>query len=1155
MKPMLAASEKEKSDLACEARHPKSHGSMKKGRSRGIVDPRFALRLMNGVIWLLAVEISIAGISYETLKKGFISPPPSARPLVWWHWVNGNITEQGIEDDLKWMGRIGIGGVQNFDVALGSAGEGDRRLPFMSKQWGDQFRYAIKLADSLRFEYAVASGPGWSGSGAPWVEPRYGMKKLVWTETRIVGGGPFGGYLPKPSSTAGPFQDAPWVNPLPDKGGAQRYAPRLYEDVAVVAFPLPTGDVVLADQKPTVTSSSGPIESTLLWDGSYLNAVSLPFGDQKQPAWILVKFDRAQMVKSMTLALKSNTDFSPSYVAAKLQSSQDGIHFKRVATVQNSGDLEQTMSVSPTTARYFRLLLPTPPVVRVPTLFKDIAEQPQRGHHIFEFALHSTPRVDNFEAKAGFAIFNGESSVSPAPRSPVGAIDGTRIVDLSAALQADGSLKWNVPPGRWVVLRIGYSLTGTLNHPVSGGASGLEVDKLSSEAVRTYINHYLDLYESMLGPELMGQRGLHAIVQDSWESGLQNWTKDLPREFMQRRGYSPQKWLPALTGWIINDTNQTEKFLWDFRRTLADLVTDSYYGEIAAAVHRRGMVQYGESHEIGRAFIGDGMDAKRNDDVPMGAMWETENLESIVTQQEGDADLRESASVAHICGRDIVAAESMTTIGVPGNAFAFSPERLKPTADLELADGVNRFIIHSSVHQPQTEEGPGLTLGPYGQWFTRNETWAEQASPWITYLARSSYLMQQGKAVADILYYYGQDSNITALYGAALPAIPRGYDFDFANPYALTLLSTHNGRLVADSGASYRLLVLSPRTSVMSLDVLKNIARLVSSGATVLGEKPTNTPSLSDDGAAFHMLANQLWEGGSTKIHHYGTGSVISGLSIADVLANANVRPDFDYSGADASVKIVFAHRRLGTDDLYFINNRSDRPEKIEGRFRIRGKLPEIWRADAGTIERASYRIEDDRTIVPLVLNARDALFLFFHGRVEQPERTVPEPRREVVDTITGPWQVRFQSRRGAPKQSTFSELKSWTSNSDPRIRFFSGTANYETTFTAPQLWFRNGERLEIDLGIVKDVAELVLNGRSVAVLWKQPYRIDVSKFLNVGKNSISVRVTNLWPNRLIGDKQPNAHPVANTTFNPYVSTSPLLESGLIGPVKVLKVH
>jgi hypothetical protein len=562
------------------------------------------------------------------------------------------------------------------------------------------------------------------------------------------------------------------------------------------------------------------------------------------------------------------------------------------------------------------------------------------------------------------------------------------------------------------------------------------------------------------------------------------------------------------------------------------------------------MIHYGESHELGRAFIGDGMDVKRDDDVPMGAMW----VAGFMPQEPYDADLRESASVAHIYGQNLVAAESMTALGEPGIAYAFAPENLKPTADRELADGLNRFVIHTSVHQPLNQSGSGFTLGPFGQWFTRDETWAEQAAPWITYLARSSYLLQQGQFVADVVYYYGQDSNITALFAQHLPPIPEGYAFDFASSSAVTKLSVRDGSLVTPSGMRYRVLVLDPRARLMSLDVLKQIAQLVVAGATVVGDKPQDTPSLADDAREFHALAATVWGSEDSRDHRYGRGRVLSGRSLADCLVELKIAPDFSYPKPTADSSVWFVHRRLADGDLYYVNNRRDRAEQIEARFRTSGTAPELWHADTGVIEPASYRIQGDDTIVPLQLDPHDAVFVVFRKASLQRERQIPRPIRQPVAHVTGPWRLYFQPHRGAPDLVTLTALTSWSTNSDPGIRYFSGTARYETHLKVPASWLTKGYRTEIDLGVVRNVAEVILNGKSLGILWKSPFRVEITKLLRSGDNLLTVRVTNLWPNRLIGDKQPNAQPITFTTFNPYSADSPLLDSGLLGPVSVVRV-
>jgi hypothetical protein len=1106
--------------------------------------------LTSGLCWI-PVHPTVAQSSDDQLQREFISPPDSAKPRVWWHWMNGNITQEGIKLDLQWMHRIGIGGLQNFDESVLTPKVVDQRLVFMTPPWNEAFRYAVTLANRLGLEVAIAGSPGWSESGGPWVRPPQGMKKLVWSETRLSGGTPFTGKLPQPPGTVGPFQNVPvnWNNPILG-GPPPEPVPDVYKDIAVIAYRLPAEDQSPAELRPVVTSSAGAIDASLLWDGDFTQAVGLPFGGQGKPAWIELDFGHPQTVQSMSLALQGKGDWvEPSQVAAELQSSQDGSEYHTIATAHDTVDVEQTLTFAPTTARYFRLVLPTQPAVQVPAILTALIGPPQKEHRIAEFVLHTVPRVDHFEQKAGFFVDSGLDCHPTPSVAPRDAISQSDVLDLSSHLRQDGSLDWTAPAGRWAVLRMGYSLLGKTNHPASPEATGLEVDKLSRAAVKSYMDSYLGRYESILGPKLIGRGGLRAMVNDSWEAGPQNWTDELPAEFARRRGYNLRLWLPALTGRIIGSAEATDQFLWDFRRTLGELLTENHYGQIAASLHERGMIHYGESHEAGRAFIGDGMDIKRDDDVPMGAMWP-----NFLPQEQYDADLRESASVAHIYGQNLVAAESMTAIGLPGSAYAFAPENLKPTADRELADGVNRFIVQASVHQPLIDKAPGVTLGPFGQWFNRNETWAEQAGPWVTYLARSAYLLQQGHFVADLIYYYGQDSNITALYAKHLPPVPEGYAFDFANAHVLTKLSVRDALLVTASGMRYRVLALDPRASLMSLDVLRQIAQLVAAGATVVGDKPQATPSLADRAADFHALADALWGSGAAGEHRYGKGRILSGKSLADAVLHLRLEPDFSYSKPAADTTVWFVHRRLPDGDLYFVNNRQDRAERIEAQFRVSGRAPELWHADTGVVEPVSYRMEGHRTVVPLNLDPNDAVFVVFRKRTQQREREVAEPIRQRLGTVTGPWRVHFQPGRGAPDQATFAELKSWTTNSDPGIKYFSGTASYETSLNATASWWAEGECVEIDFGAVKNLAEVVVNGKSAGILWKAPFRIDVTHLLQPGTNRLAVRVTNLWPNRLIGDKQPNAAPVAFTTFNPYSADSPLLDSGLLGPVAILRV-
>jgi hypothetical protein len=559
---------------------------------------------------------------------------------------------------------------------------------------------------------------------------------------------------------------------------------------------------------------------------------------------------------------------------------------------------------------------------------------------------------------------------------------------------------------------------------------------------------------------------------------------------------------------------------------------------------------YGESHEEGRAFIGDGMEVKRSNDVPMSAMWT--QRPGLNKEQFGyNADIRESASVAHIYGQNLVAAESMTA---SSGAWAWSPATLKPTADKEMAMGLNRFVIHTSVHQALLDKQPGLALGPFGQWFTRNETWAEQAAPWIRYLARSSYLLQQGDFAADIAYFYGEDSNLTALFGKKGPEIPEGYNFDYFNADSLIhKLSVVDGQLATESGMRYRLLALDPHSQHMSLPVLRKIRDLVQSGAIVAGPKPTDTPSLSDDPKEFQSLADQIW-GSGTGERSFGKGRVYAGLKVADVLAALQVSPDFEYTKLPRDTEVLFVHRKLSAGDLYYVDNRRDQNEDLEATFRVTGKEAEIWHPDTGAIEPASFRIADGRTTVPLHLDPWGTVFVVFRHAAKTSSRTLPKLSDSSIATVEGPWDLSFQADRGAPAKLTLDRLASWSDSADEGVKYFSGTGTYTKTIQAPGDWFKPGTHLSIDLGEVKNLAEVSVNGKPLGIVWKTPYRVDVTEVMKAGANTVEIKVTNPWVNRIIGDRQPNVTKTYTFTSPKYYKAdSKLVPSGLLGPVQIIQ--
>lgn len=1113
----------------------------------------------------VALGVASAQNQPESLRNGFENPPASSRPRVWWHWMNGNITKEGIKLDLEWMHRVGVGGFQTFDAALDTPQVVDKRLVYMTPEWKDAFKYATTLADQLHLEEAIASSPGWSESGGPWVPASEGMKKYVWSETLVEGGKPFTGRLAHPPSNTGRFQSMGVHDAMQSPAGSPP-VPEFYADSRVVAYRRASDDVTVKSLHAEITVSGGSPDLAMLIDGDLEKTTQLPIPAVDGSSWIQYKFSAPQTIRSITFATKDPRGLGALFAGIDapekiLEASDDGKVFRLVTKLTRSDAPEDTVSFPAATARYFRVVFKRNPPPPLPDWATDIDRNspdskigpPPTGYEIAEIVLHPGARVNRFEAKAAFVP---EPDLYEWPTPSTGATDAiqkSNVIDLTAKMHPDGTLDWTPPPGQWMMLRFGYSLLGITNHPATPEATGLEVDKLDRRFVKKYLDTYLDSYKETVGANLMGKRGLRYVVSDSWEAGAQNWTDNMIAQFKKYRGYDPVPWLPVLTGQVVESPKASDRFLWDFRKTIADLIADEHYGQTEATLHERGLGHYGESHESGRALIADGMEVKKLDEVPMSAIW-VQKLDSYDEQYGYNADDRESASVAHIYGQNLAAAESLTTCDSK-HAWAWSPATLKATADMELLNGINRFVIHDSAHQPLVGKAPGMTLGPCGQWFNRNETWAEDAGPWVDYLSRSSYMLQQGRFAADLVYFYGEDSNLTAIFQHKSPDIPAGHGFDYINADGLIhMLSVSDGRITTPSGMKYRILGLDPYSRHMSLPVLRAIYKLVEAGAVVVGPKPLDDPSLADDQAEFRKLNNELF-GDGTATHKVGKGTVYAGQSLGDVFKTLHVAPDFDYTQPESDSRLLFVHRKLPDGDIYFVDNRTERNEAVDATFRVTGKAPELWHADTGRIEPASFKIADGRTTVPLKLEPWGAVFVVFRRPTTETSRTVAAGAERDIATLDGPWTVSFQPDRGAPPSITLDKLSSWSENAVPGVKYFSGAGTYTKTIHATADWFKGGAHVWIDLGDVKNLAEVTVNGKSLGTVWHAPYRMDATAALKPGANEVKIKVFNAWVNRLIGDEQPGV--TTKITFadeKPYNAKSPLLPSGLLGPVRLYSI-
>jgi hypothetical protein len=1112
----------------------------------------------------------------DALETGFKSPPDSAKPRVWWHWLNGNVTKEGITADLEWMKRVGIAGMQMFDGSLGVPVFVDKRLVWMTPEWKDAFRHAAAEADRLGLEMAMAASGGWSETAGPWVKPEEGMKKVVWSETRVEGPRKFVGVLAPPPSVNGRFQDMaippdfefptptdlpgskPMPSPLPVPPD-----PTYYADTVVLAYRVPDDEVRLADVHPRVTTSGGDIDAAALVDGRLSRTVALPVPADGQPAWIRYDFPQPFRARAFSIAVASGSGFfGATPPSGQVQASQDGTSWVTLVNLPGPEPLFggfpiRTYSLPDTTAKSYRLVFERPAANPLAAL---MSLPPVKQFDLAEAELHPGPRVNMWEDKASFATLI-EASTAGTPAVPAGqAIARSDVVDLTARMGKDGALDWDVPAGKWVVLRMGYSLTGEKNHPATPEATGYEVDKLSRKHVDAYFQNYVGQVSDALGPYF--GKSFRYFLMDSWEAGQENWTQDMIAEFRTRRGYDPTPYLPALTGRVVESADVSDRFLWDYRRTIADLLADNHYGAATEYLHGRGVGLYAEAMGSSLPTTGDALQNKGRVDIPMGEFWVP--LPGHGDNPEHPTDVREAASAAHIYGKTLVAAESFTSMPfVPG--WGQPPSYLKPIADRYLAMGLNRIVFHTSDHQPFVDDAhkPGITLGPFGQHYTRNITWAEQAVAWNSYLARSSYLLQQGLFVGDLAYYYGEGAPATVPFWKKVrPEPPAGYNYDYVDTdVLLSRMSVKDGRLVLPDGMSYRVLVLPEDVDRLTVPVLRKLRDFVAAGATVVAPKPGRPPSLtgypaSDDEA--RAIASDVWgavDGKSITRHAYGKGKVYWGPSLEEVLAGEKMEPDLQHNRPQIDTSLVWIHRRRGDADIYFVANQKDRAEDVLVSFRASGKEAELWHPDTGEIEPSAYAIENGRTAVPLHLDPNGSVFVVLRRAATAPTRTRPRPPSAALTTIAGPWSVSFPPNWGAPPQVRLDTLTSWATSADPGVKYFSGTATYTKDIEAPPAWFRPGGKVMLDLGSVKEIAEVSVNGTRLGILWKAPFQADVTGTLKPGPNHVEIKVTNLWPNRMIGDQQPSATKrYTFTDYKPYTKDSPLLESGLLGPVTLSSV-
>ena len=716
------------------------------------------------------------------------------------------------------------------------------------------------------------------------------------------------------------------------------------------------------------------------------------------------------------------------------------------------------------------------------------------------------------------------------------------VIELSSKMAANGTLRWDAPPGQWQLLRFGYTLNDHCRvSTCSQGWEGYAIDPFDSGAFRRYWDAVVEPLLADAGP--LAGKALKYLHTDSWEVEVANWTANLREEFKVRRGYDLLPWLPVIAGKIVVSRTESDRFLQDFRRTMGDLAIDNHYRLFREGAHRHGLLIHPESGGPHAVPI-DAQQCLGFDDAPMSEFWAWSSRHRL--GDENRFFVKQPASAAHTYGHKLVLAEGFTTIGPHWQERLW--DNLKPSFDHACTEGLNLLVWHAFVCSPASEGVPGQQYFA-GTHLNPNVTWWEKSAPFFGYVNRCQWLLQQGLPVADVLYYYGDHvPNFAQLRKSDPARVGPGYDYDVATvEVLLERIQARDRRLLLPEGTSYRLLVLPERT-VISLPVLRKIKEFVAAGATVLGPRPETASGLTgypESDNEVRSLAEDLW--GKKLVH--------TGRTARDVLLGAGIPPDFEWTcETRTKPEIDFVHRRTEQADIYFVANRSTNAAAVTCTFRVAGKAPELWDAVSGEHHfAAAYSAREGRTTLPLELGPCGSQFVIFREAASKhppnAERNLPE--FSTIAEIKGPWTVSFDPKWGGPESSEFPALVDWTTRPELGIKFYSGAAVYRKTTELPPNATR--KPLWLDLGDVRELAEVRINGKSCGVVWAPPFRVEITRALKPGINQFEIEVVNFWPNRILGDQSlPESQRMTRTNIRKLTRDTPLMSSGLLGPVRLM---
>ncbi|NMW32957.1 glycoside hydrolase family 2 [Altererythrobacter sp. RZ02] len=1056
--------------------------------------------------------------SYETplaeapagpASLAFVDPPGTAKPSTYWYWVSDDISRDGITKDLEAMKRVGIGEalIGNVDVNKSNRGP----IASLSPDWWEMVTFAIEEGQRIGVDVGLFNSPGWSQSGGPWVKPEQSMRFVTSRSMNVEGGRRITTTLEQPTTS--------------------------FQPIATLAFPAPAfdGHAIALDWDAIRSNlSSGDLSS--LFDGNLDSVTSIPAenGTGGDPAEIVLRTNEPETIRAIEIFPAAQTMFAQ----ISLEAGEEGT-FRKVADFEvdrrvirpqlgprNDGPV--TITFPPATAREFRLTITSlqgRPSVPLAEIRLTGAGRVERQNEKQLGKLWQTPKP----------LWDAYMWDDPVPLDdPSLAVSVGEVRDISAFVAGDGTLSWDAPRGNWVIAQFGLAPTNVKNGPSSPAATGLEIDKMNRNHVESHFDAYVGEVLRRLPPER--RKSFRTVVADSYEQGAQNWTDGYRKRFLDAYGYDPVPWLPVLTGRVVETRDKSERFLWDMRRLVADMIAYEYVGGLQKKARENGLKLWIENYGHW-GFPGEFMQYGGQSDEVAAEFW-------VNPEGRGDIEIRAAASTGHVYGKQRISAEAFTNNRTA--AWSLAPWSLRKVGDRAAAEGINHFVMHVYIHQPR-DELPGVNAW-FGTEFNRNNTWFGESASWFDYLKRQHGVLQQGHNVADIAYFIGED--VPKMIGIVEPALPPGYDYDFVNGEAIqSLLDVGGGDLVRADGGRYALLVLPPQNT-MRPELLRRLSEMVKAGAAVFGQRPVRSPSMKDFGLAdaeVQSLAQSMWgecQGSASRMVSYGRGKIFCGDDLEAALRSLGRTPDI--SGID-SKNIMWNHRRTLSEDIYFVSNQLDEPATISPRFRSIRKYAELWDPVTGR----RFALPDpgtDGSVGEISLAEHQSVFVAFTDvRNSDLRDYVAAQMRSTLLTLDGPWSVEFHNERTGPMLKTFETLVDWAAHSEDAVRYHSGKATYKISFEYDG---KDGDEVYLKLGKVRDLAIVRLNGEAGATVWSHPWEVDLSFAIKSGRNELEIDVINTWANRIIGDLRDTSQPRQTVTvLDHYDANSALLPGGLLGPV------